>query len=147
MKTRICAFLAMFLIGVSGFANAAGDSSYNDSRFDSIYKLIDKQKYSDALEELTAIEDKDADVFNLMGFSNRKLMNYDEAFVYYQKALSLEPEHKGANEYLGELYLETGKLDKAEERLAILDDVCIFTCLEYRKLKYAINKYKEENDI
>ena len=140
------AFLAAFLFGLVGNAGAAGGSAeYKDSPLNSVYELIEEEKYSQALSELNNIEEKDADVFNLIGFSNRKLKNYDEALMYYQKALAIEPKHKGANEYLGELYLETGKLDLAKERLAVLDDACFFTCSEYRTLKRAIKKYESEN--
>ena len=142
----IQALLAVFLIGLFGSASAdGGGGNYSNSPLNPIYELLDDKKYSQALSELNAIEEKDADVFNLIGFSNRKLKNYAEALLYYHKALELEPEHKGANEYLGELYLETGKLDLAKERLAVLDDACFFPCSEYKTLKRAIEKYEAEN--
>ena len=65
--------------------------------------------------------DKDpgnADALNLMGYSYRKLGEFDEAMEYYEDALKLQPDHIGANEYMGELYLEMKNLPKAEERLA-----------------------------
>lgn len=139
------AFMLALLFSLAGNASAAGGGKYEDSPLNSVYDLIEQEKYSQALSELNQIEKKDADVFNLIGFSNRKLKNYDEALVYYQKALELDPKHKGANEYLGELYLETGKLDMAKERLAVLDDACFFTCSEYKTLKRAIKKYESEN--
>jgi hypothetical protein len=58
--------------------------------------------------------------------------------------LALKPKHRGANEYLGELYLEMGDLAKAEERLEVLDGACWFGCDEYSDLKEAIAKYKAQ---
>ncbi|MEM7018737.1 MAG: tetratricopeptide repeat protein [Pseudomonadota bacterium] len=146
MKSFLNAFVVMLLVFNSNAVMAdGGGTKYSDSPLNSVYELIEDEQYTKALSELNSMEDKDADVFNLIGFSNRKLKNYDEALRYYQKALDLEPQHKAANEYLGQLYLETGKLDKAEERLAVLDDACLFSCDEYRSLKRAIKKYKSEN--
>ena len=71
--------------------------------------------------------------------------DYDSALKYYQAALKIEPEHLGANEYLGELYLQLGQVDKAEERLKVLDDECFFGCDEYDKLKEAIENWRAEN--
>ena len=56
---------------------------------------------------------------------------------------SIVEEHKGANEYLGELYLETNQLDKAVRQLEILDGLCTFSCKEYSKPKKAIDSYQE----
>ena len=80
------------------------------------------------------------DVYNLLGFSHRKLDKVEDAFFYYQKALKLDPRHQGANEYIGELYLQTNNLKKAEEHLEVLDDICLFGCEEYDDLKDAIEK-------
>ena len=83
------------------------------------------------------------DVYNLLGFSHRKLDKLEESFIYYNKALKLNPRHLGANEYIGELYLRTNNLQKAEEHLKILDDICFFGCGEYDDLKESIEKYKK----
>jgi len=61
---------------------------------------------------------------------------------YYDEALRIEPQHRGALEYSGELYLQTGNLAKAEQRLAALDKACRFGCEEYSDLKKAIAQYK-----
>ncbi len=62
--------------------------------------------------------------------------------IAYQKALAIKPDHRGANEYIGELYLETGKPAKARERLKVLDSACFFGCEEYDELKAAIAAYE-----
>ncbi len=133
---------------------SAGLAAGNDNGFSSKPKdpnlaqargLIEKQKFGEAipfLEKSLAANPKSADTYNLLGYSYRKIGKTDEAFDYYGKALAIEPEHRGANEYLGELYLETGQLAKAQERLAVLDDACFFPCEEYTELKQAIEAYE-----
>ncbi len=60
------------------------------------------------------------------------------ALTYYTKALALDPDHKGAREYLGELYVETGQLDKAKEQLVVLTRLCPTGCEELEDLQKAI---------
>jgi tetratricopeptide (TPR) repeat protein len=84
-------------------------------------------------------------MLNLLAYSQRKLQRFDAALVNYQKALDIEPEHRGANEYLGELYLQLGQLDKAQERLQVLDDACYFGCDEFDELEEAIEVYRSQN--
>jgi len=109
--------------------------------------LIEKGGYAEALpllEKAVAAEPKNADAYNYLGYSHRKLGDREKAFVFYRKALEIKPRHLGANEYLGELYLEMGELRKAEERLAVLDKACFFGCDEYSDLKEAIEAYKKQ---
>jgi len=84
------------------------------------------------------------DLFNLLAYSYRKLGNFDTALEHYQTALRIDPNHRGANEYIGELYLETGNLAKAEEHLAVLKKVCKWGCESRTELTEAINEYKRE---
>jgi len=81
------------------------------------------------------------DVLNLMGFAKRKLGDQSAALDYYDRALALQPNHIGANEYLGELYLEMKDLAKAKERLAVLQQAC-GDCEEYNELKDKIAKFE-----
>lgn len=93
----------------------------------SAQQKIDAGDYRGAIPILTDIVKADpnnADALNLMGFSLRKTGQTDLALQYYNKALALMPKHLGANEYLGELYVELGQMDKAKERLAVLQAVC-----------------------
>ena len=94
---------------------------------DAAQKRINAGDFHGALPILTAITQKDpnnADALNLMGYSLRKTGQTDLALQYYNRALSLMPKHLGANEYLGELYVELGQMDKARERLAVLQAAC-----------------------
>lgn len=149
---RSTAFLAMLVLclGLSAPAWAAGsDTSSSSSAPESPYgkgvDLVEEQDYAAAIEELNAAlqsDPNDADTLNYLGYAHRKLGNYTEAEEYYLRALQIEPEHRGANEYIGELYLETDRLELAEERLEVLDGACFFGCEEYDELKEAIEAYK-----
>ncbi len=79
------------------------------------------------------------DILNYLGYANRKLGNYDTAIRYYREALAINPEHLGANEYLGELYAELGDLDRARVQLATLDRLCAFGCPEHEDLARQIH--------
>ncbi|MFX4809720.1 tetratricopeptide repeat protein, partial [Acinetobacter baumannii] len=81
-----------------------------------------------------------ADVYNLMGFSSRKMGDYPTALTYYKKALDFNADHKGAREYLGELYVEMGDLPKAREQLAVLTRLCPQGCEEREDLEKALAK-------
>ena len=135
-----------------GLVPAYADGGYgNDngkSKLAPFQKLIEGEKYQQAITELDqALVDApdDADLLNLLAYSNRKLGNFDTALDYYLKALKIDPDHRGANEYLGELYLQLGQPEKAEERLSVLDKECFFGCDEYDELKQAIEEYRKKN--
>ena len=85
--------------------------------------------------------EKKADVYNLLGFSYRKHSepNLDKAFEAYRIALDANPEHLGAHEYLGELYITLGNMNKANEMLSKLEKIAGTNSMEYRKLKTAID--------
>ena len=107
--------------------------------------LITEKKWAAAIEELKKVNATgNADWNNLMGYSMRKAKtpDYAGAEKYYDEALRIDPKHRGALEYSGELYLMTGDLPKAEQRLATLDKACTFGCEEYTDLKKAVQGYK-----
>jgi tetratricopeptide (TPR) repeat protein len=136
------------LVGMpAGFA--AGGSSDVQSRpakaqdpnYAAAVSAIQAKNYAQAiplLEQVVAKDPKNADAFNYLGYSNRELGQMDKALAFYQKALAINPDHRGAHEYLGELYLKTGNIKAAEVQLAKLDDLCTFGCEEYRELKRKI---------
>jgi tetratricopeptide (TPR) repeat protein len=107
-------------------------------------KKVKKEDYEAAiplLEKALKANPKSADALNLLGYSHRKLGRTDQALDYYQQALAIEPKHLGANEYLGELYLELKQLEKAEERLKVLSTACN-ACEEYAELKEKVEAFK-----
>jgi Flp pilus assembly protein TadD len=102
---------------------------------------IKAKDFKSALADLNGMVDKGvqhADVYNLLGFSLRKSGDYTKALTFYKKALDFDAEHKGAHEYLGELYVETGQLPKAREHLAVLERLCPQGCEEREDLAKAI---------
>ncbi len=113
--------------------------------FEEAVALIDESRFEDAaelLEEVAEIEPNSADVWSLLGFSYRSLERNDEAFAAYNKALLIAPDHVGANEYLGELYLQVGDLEKAKAQLRIVDQACVTGCPELDQLRASIEAYE-----
>lgn len=106
----------------------------------SVKAKIEAKNYTGALEELRGLAEdtQQADVYNLLGYTLRMTGDYDTSLTYYTKALELQPDHKAAHEYLGELYLQTGKPDKANEQLASLKQLCPAGCEELEDLQEAI---------
>ncbi len=132
-------------------AMAAGSSSSSTQskagNYENGVKAVKSANYKEAIKlfnKVVAAKPTDADAWNYLGFSNRKLNKFDLALSAYQKALAIDPDHRGANEYLGELYLQTDDLAKAKERLEKLDDICFFGCDEFDDLKAAIAAYENQ---
>ena len=99
--------------------------------------LINHHHYVEALDKLreaAVVTGPHPDILNYMGFANRHLHNYDAAIGYYQQALAIDPQHIGATEYLGELYLEIGRIDDAQHQLARLDQLCPYGCAAREEL-------------
>ena len=133
-------------------AGGNGGGSSDASLYDEAVKLVkragklekkdklDKAKklYSQAftkLEKAHKKNKKDPDILNYMGFTSRKVGNFEIAEKFYLQGLSIKPNHNGINEYLGELYVQTNRIDKANERLAILKNC---NCDEYKELELII---------
>ena len=140
---------------MSQYAYSAGSDSSDDSKsnyYDDAKKLVkragklekkektDKAKklYSQAfkkLEKAYSSEKKNPDILNYMGYTSRKIGNFEQAEKFYLTGLSIKPDHNGINEYLGELYVQTNRLDKAKERLDVLKNC---NCEEYKELELII---------
>jgi len=157
-KLRAAAALAV-IAGLSAFAMTAAPvrampSSIDDpppqasnSDFTNAKAAIAKQDWPGAialLKKVTAREPNNPEAFNLLGYATRKSGDPQGALQYYQTALQLDPKHLGANEYIGEAYLQLGDLAKAEEHLKRLDELCTFGCREQAELKEAIEAFKRK---
>jgi len=108
---------------------------------------IKAEKYDQAIQQLQAAnETSSADWNNLLGYSLRKKQPPDLVGEekYYQAALKIDPNHRGALEYYGKLKLINNDLPGAEALLARLDKACTFGCEEYSDLKGAVQKYKSK---
>lgn len=148
MTARI-AGLVLCLGLLAGPAVAAGggggSSTPRITEITQAQAAIDSKDYRGALPLLQAAVAKQpdsADAWNLMGYAHRKLGMKEKAFEYYQKALAIDKDHRGALEYLGELYLESGRTQEAKAMLKRLDEACFFGCEEYDDLKMALKAAK-----
>ena len=150
---RIIYIISICLI--SQLAYSAGSDSSEDSKssyLDDAKKLIkragklekkeknDKAKkiYSQAfkkLEKAYSSDKQNPDILNYMGYTSRKTGNFEQAEKFYLTGLSIQPDHNGINEYLGELYVQTNRIDKARERLDVLKDC---NCDEFKELELII---------
>ena len=141
-------FVSSTLFAAGGDGGGSSDASlYNEAvklvkragkleRKDNLDKA--KKLYSQAftkLEKAHKKNKKDPDILNYMGFTSRKVGNFEVAEKFYLQGLSIKPNHNGINEYLGELYVQTNRIDKANERLAILKNC---NCDEYKELELII---------
>ena len=149
--------ILLFFLSLNNHAFGAGsdsssDSSSETSLYDEALKLVKragklekkdkgekaKKLYSQAFKKLNKAyktDKKNPDILNYMGFTSRKTGNFNEAENYYLTGLDLDPKHNGINEYLGELYVQTNRIDKANERLAVLKNC---DCEEYQDLELII---------
>ena len=149
--------ILVFLVLSCGSVFAAGGGGgSDDSSSDSLYKTsvslikragkLEKKDnkakaeklYAQAFEKLSEALKKDKknpDILNYMGFTSRKIGNFSEAEDYYLRGLAIDPKHNGINEYLGELYVQTDRIDKAKERLEVLKNC---NCEEYAELELII---------
>ena len=136
----------------SSSSSSSGGESNKPSFYDDAVKLVkragkfekkakpDKAKklYAQAFKKLEKAYKKDKknpDILNYMGFTTRKIGNFDQAEKFYLEGLSIKPNHNGINEYLGELYVQTNRIDKAKERLEVLKNC---NCNEYSELELII---------
>ena len=134
----------------AGSDNGASFGSSVEDQFRSAVQAVEARDYNKAVDLLTDVlseQPKNADALNYMGFSQRKLGDYTSAVHYYKQALAVDPDHRGANEYLGEAYLEMHQLAKAETHLARLRQVCGAACEEYRDLAEAVTAYKAKGKL
>ena len=133
-----------------GFAMGSSDGSSTfagpaDPNFTAGKAAIDRKDWATAVtlfEKVVGKDEKNADAFNWLGYALRNQGEYQKAFIAYDQALKINPSHRGAHEYLGEAYLKTGNLEKAEEQLKALDGLCTFGCAEYTELKNKVAAFK-----
>jgi len=150
-KIILTLFVTLMLTGNSHAAGSSSSSS-SSSNYDKAVKLIKsakkyeqkektdkaKKNYEKAQKLLIKSNDKNpnnADTLNYLGFTTRKLGDYENGEKYYLQGLAIEPNHKGINEYLGELYVATNRHNLAIERLEVLKNC---NCEEYDDLKAII---------
>ena len=139
--------IIFFTISNISFAMGSDDEKKLDNNYVIGKKAVEAGKYEEAIKALNEViltNPDDSDAHNLLGYSYRQLKNYDKAFSYYKQALNINSDHKGALEYMGIAYIETGNIADAEILYSKLKDLCSF-CNEKRSLDKAIKLYKRNN--
>ena len=153
-------FVILFLILFSTKSYSAGSDSTSSKVKSNYDKAVESIKFAKKYEAKGKLEKakkryakaqklllksnsekpNKADTLNYLGFTTRKLGDYENGEKYYLQGLAIEPNHIGINEYLGELYVATNRLDLAKERLKILESC---NCEEYTELKQIIDGTKK----
>ena len=156
-KLLLVSLLVLTFIQPSFSAGTSGDSSGSKTDYEKAIKYVKqakkyeekgktdkaKKRYEKAQKLLIASNKeipKKADTLNYLGFTTRKLGDFETGEKYYLEGLAIEPDHIGINEYLGELYVATGRIELAKERLEILKNC---NCEEYKELKEIIEGKKK----
>jgi len=146
-RTQLQTALTQLTQAIDAPATPAADPAVTGWNFPSVEEgraayaeavgLINQERYVEAfaaLERSQVAVGPHPDVLNYMGFTSRKLGRLDDALAYYGEALTLDPNHLGATEYLGELYIQMGELDRARTQLARLDELCAYGCAQREEL-------------
>ena len=153
IKKIFFTFLLLLLLSVNSYSAGSSDNSKTKTNYDKAVthiKLAKKyekknkikkanKSYEKALKLLTKSNKKkpnNPDTLNYLGFTTRKLGDYENGEKFYLEGLAIEPNHIGINEYLGELYVVTNRISLAKERLKILENC---NCEEYIQLKEIID--------
>ena len=151
---KIIFILSLLLLSNNCLAASSSDSGNKADLYKSAEKLIlrakkleKKDKVEKALklylkaykklEKAYAEDKKNPDILNYLGYALRKTGDFKKAETYYLKGLDLDAGHLGINEYLGELYIQTGRIELAKKRLGVLKGC---KCEEYEELKELIEK-------
>jgi len=153
MRTSALSKLLLALTLASGGAVAADTAPSSpppkpkDPELEQARDAISRQDWTGAQKILGAAVQRDprnADYHNLYAYATRKGPTPDLSVVFkhYNEALALNPQHRGAHEYIGEAYLMVGNVAKAKEHLAQLDKLCFFPCTEFSDLKSAIGAFE-----
>ena len=156
MNKIILTLIVTLFLTSNTYSAGSSSSSSSSSNYDKAVKLIKsakkyeqkdkvdkaKKNYEKAQKLLIKSNDKNpnnADTLNYLGFTTRKLGDFSNGEKYYLQGLAIKPKHIGINEYLGELYVATNRIDLAKERLEVLKDC---NCKEFNELKDVIEGNK-----
>jgi Flp pilus assembly protein TadD len=149
MKTILRSVVLIAALALPGAAFAVDTTPTTGSPDLSAPRAAIKAKdFKTAVVQLTAMVNagvQHPDLYSLLGFSLRKSGDQNTALTYYRKALEFDPAHKGALEYQGELYVETGEIAKAKANLAVLEKLCPSGCEEREDLEKALSAAPKSN--
>ena len=138
-----------YAAGGGGGGDSAGPTTRakpEDPDYTAAVKAIKAENFAAAIPLLQGVVARDstnADAYTWLAYATRKNGDPAGSLPIYEKALAIDPRHRGAHEYIGEAYLTLGNLAKAREHLAALDRLCFLPCSEYRDLKKAVEAYEK----
>jgi Flp pilus assembly protein TadD len=150
LRSGVLLLSAFALCATTALANLDGDEAAEstDLNFQDALKAVEKKDWKGAIELLNKAAQKDksnADIQNLLGYSQRNAGNYDAAFKHYEEAIKLNPKHRNAREYLGEAYLMTNNLEKAKDQFRNLERLCPRGCEQLDMLKGKIEEFRKRS--
>ena len=148
MKKLMCALmLALSLpVAMANMTQSKPAANKEDADFVAGKKAIETKNWKSAVEALSRAltrSPESADIHNYLGYAYRHLDDLNLSFTHYKEALRIDPNHRGAHEYIGEAYLKAGQPDKAAEHLARLEQICGKRCEEYQDLAKSIGAYQK----
>jgi tetratricopeptide (TPR) repeat protein len=135
------------LVGIAAPVDDDPAASRLDPDYAAGKQAIEARDWRAAIKSLSsaALRDtRNADIQNYLGYAHRNAGEFELAFKYYDRALTLNPRHRGAHEYVGEAYLMVNNIAKAEEHLAALQKICLIPCEEFDDLKEKIDAYRKD---
>ena len=156
IKKIFFTFLLLLVLSVNSYSAGSSDNSNDNSKTKTSYekavvliKSAKKYEKKDKIKKANKSYEKalklliksnkekpnNSDTLNYLGFTTRKLGDYENGEKFYLQGLAIEPNHIGINEYLGELYVVTNRINLAKERLKILENC---NCKEYDQLREII---------
>jgi Flp pilus assembly protein TadD len=141
----IAAVAAFGSIAAADPYEADPDLATRDEDYAAGKRAVEKKDWAQAVRLFQRAEMRNpdhADLQNILGFSYRNLKQYDLALKHYERAIEIDPRHRGAHEYIGETYLMTGNLAAAERHLQALKEICLLPCEELKDLEGAIAQYR-----
>ncbi len=148
MKKLICALmLALSLpVAIANMTESKPAANKEDADFVAGKKAIERKDWKSAVDALSRALKRmpeSADIHNYLGYAYRHLDDLNLSFTHYKEALRIDPNPRGAHEYIGEAYLKAGQPDKAAEHLARLEQICGKRCEEYQDLAKSIGAYQK----
>jgi Flp pilus assembly protein TadD len=142
----LCAMVgALAPIAAADPNEADPDLATRDEDYAAGKRAIEQKDWAQAARQFKRAEVRhpdNPDLQNMLGFSYRNLKQFDLAFKHYERAIELDPRHRGAHEYIGEAYLMMGDMAGAQRHLAALKEICLLPCEELTDLERAIAQYQ-----
>ncbi len=144
----LCALLGSAPTWAAGGGGDTTSETPVDPDFRAGVQAVKSQAWPEVVARMGAVvrrNARNADAWNYLGYAYRHLGEMDKSFSHYERALQIDPDHRGAREYLGEAYLQVGKVAEAEAQLRALDKICWLPCEEHRDLAAKLAQFRRNH--